>query len=254
MARIITVISGKGGVGKTTTVSNLGAALVKQGERVLILDANVTTPNLSLHLGMPFYPVTLHDALKRKVMPNHIVYDHPSGLKVVPASLSADAMKDVDLKRLESVIWNILGEASIIIVDAAAGLGREAKAAVNIADEVLIVTNPDIPSVTDALKTIKISNEVGTKVLGVVVNRHKGLSHEMGIDEIEDMLEVPVISIIPEDLAIPRSIYNKTPAVFHNPRSKAAKEYKKLAAKITGKKWTEEERKSFFDRLFNWLR
>ena len=66
MTRIISILSGKGGVGKTTVASNLGAALVKKGKDTIILDGNVTTPNLSLHLGIPLYPVTLHDFLNKK--------------------------------------------------------------------------------------------------------------------------------------------------------------------------------------------
>ncbi|MBS3051549.1 MAG: P-loop NTPase, partial [Candidatus Aenigmarchaeota archaeon] len=64
MTRIIAVVSGKGGVGKTTMVANIGTALSKLGKNVIILDANLTTPSLGMHLGVPLYPVTLHDVLK----------------------------------------------------------------------------------------------------------------------------------------------------------------------------------------------
>ena len=64
MTRIIAVVSGKGGVGKTTMVANIGVALAKMGKNVIILDANLTTPSLGLHLGVPLYPITIHDVLK----------------------------------------------------------------------------------------------------------------------------------------------------------------------------------------------
>lgn len=82
MTRIISVLSGKGGVGKTTLVSNLGASLVKRGKNVIIIDGNVTAPNLSLHLGIPFYPITLHDVLKNKVPIESAIFHHESGLKL----------------------------------------------------------------------------------------------------------------------------------------------------------------------------
>jgi len=254
MARIIACVSGKGGVGKTVTVSNLGAALVKHGKNVIILDANVTTPNLSLHLGIPFYPITLHDVLKKKMPVESAIYYHHSGVKVIPASLSYDAMKDVDIERLESVLWNLLGKADIVIVDSAAGLGKEALTAINVADELIVVTNPDIPAVTDALKTIKIAQDNGTKVLGAVINRVRGLKHELSASDVKSMLGVPIIAIVPEDIAVPRSIANKMPVVHHRPNSRAAREFIRLAARIAGEPWFETKKRTLFERLFFWLK
>lgn len=254
MARIISVLSGKGGVGKTTLVSNLGAALAKKGKRVIILDGNVTTPNLSLHLGIPFYPITLHDVLEKRIPIESAIYDHPSGISVIPASLSADKVRNVDIEKLEGVLWSLLGRADIIIVDAAAGLGKEALAAIGVADELIIVTNPDLPSVTDALKTIKIAEDSGTKVLGVVVNRVKGHKHELSLSDIKSMLEIPIIAVVPEDIAVPRSIAKKIPVVHHKPSSRSARAFKRLASRIVGEPWKETKKRSWFDRLFFWLR
>jgi len=256
MTRIISVVSGKGGVGKTTTVSNLGAALVKRGKNVIVLDANVTTPNLSLHLGIPFYPITLHDVLKRKIPIEAAIYEHPSGMKVIPASLSAEAVKDTNIEKLQRVLINLLGRADIIIVDSAAGLGREALTAMRLADELLIVTNPDLPAVTDALKTIKIAEENNTKILGVVLNRFRGKKHEMPVSEIRSMLNYPILTIVPEDSSVPKSIKNRSPVVHHKPNARSSIAFKKLAARISGEKFVEEieEEKGWFDRLVFWLR
>ncbi len=256
MARVISVISGKGGVGKTTTVSNLGAALVKKGKNVIVIDGNVTTPNLSLHLGIPFYPITLHDVLKRKTPIEAAIYEHSTGMRVVPASLSAESVKDTKIEKLEGALLNLLGSADIIIVDSAAGLGKEALTAMRLADELVVVTNPDLPSVTDALKTIKLAEEKGTKVLGVVINRVKGRKHEMPLSEIKSMLDVPILTVVPEDSSVPKSIKKKRPVVHHKPRSRASRAFRKLAAKILGEPFTEKKRKekSWFERLTFWLR
>ena len=253
MTRIISVLSGKGGVGKTTLVSNLGAALVKKGKNIIIIDGNVTTPNLSLHLGIPFYPITLHDVLKKKIPIESAIYHHESGLKIIPASLSYDAIKDINLEKFQAVLLSLLGKADIVIVDAAAGLGREALAAINVADDLIVVTNPELPAVTDALKTIKIAEENGTKVLGVVVNRIRSLRHELSLNEIKSMLEVPIIAAIPEDLAVPRSIAKKIPVVHHKPNSRASIEFHRLAARIVGEPWIAIKRKTWLERLFFWL-
>ena len=253
MARVISVLSGKGGVGKTTLVSNLGTALLKRGENVVIIDGNVTTPNLSLHLGIPFYPVTLHDVLKNDIPIEHAIYSHHTGLRIIPASLSAEALKNVNMDKLEKALLNLLDKVDIIIIDSAAGLGKEALAAITVADELIVVTNPELPAVTDALKTIKIAQDNGTKVLGAVVNRVKGLKHELSMSEIKSMLEVPIIGIVPEDLAVPKSIAKKTPVVHHNPRSRSSIEFRRLAARIVGEPWTDIKKKGWLERLFFWL-
>jgi septum site-determining protein MinD len=253
MARIIGVVSGKGGVGKTTLVSNLGAALVKRGKNVIIIDGNVTTPNLSLHLGIPFYPVTLHDVLKKNIPIEAALYHHESGIKVIPASLSADAIKDISLERLQNALLSLLGKSDIIIIDAAAGLGKEALTTINVSDELIVITNPEIPAVTDALKTIKVAEDNGTRVLGVVVNRIKGLKHELSLSEIKSMLEVPIIAAVPEDLAVPRSIAKKMPVVHHKPHSRASLEFQRLASSLIGEPWIAIKKKSWLDRLFFWL-
>jgi len=122
-----------------------------------------------------------------------------------------------------------------------------------VADDLIIVTNPELPAVTDALKAIKLAEENGTRVLGVVVNRVKGLRHELTLNEIKSMLEVPIISVIPEDLAVPRSIAKRIPVVHHKPNSKASIEFHKLAARIIGEPWVALKKKSWLERLFFWL-
>ncbi|MCD6402758.1 MAG: cell division ATPase MinD [Candidatus Aenigmarchaeota archaeon] len=240
MTRIIVFSSGKGGVGKTTLVSNLAAALADFGEEVVAIDANVTTPNLGLHLGIHLAPNTLHDVLKGNVKLRNAIYPHPLGFKVVPASLNVNDLKSVDVGRLPEVTLNLLGKADFVILDCAAGLGKEASSALMAADEVIIVTNPDLPSLTDALKTLKIAQEAKKKVLGIVVNRVKGRKHELSKEEIEEFLGVPVIAEIPEDKHVSEAIAAKQPLVHYKPDSPAAREIRKLAAWLAGRKVEEE--------------
>ena len=252
MARIISVLSGKGGVGKTTLVSNLGAALIKKGKRVMILDANVTTPNLSLHLGIPFYPVTLHDVLEGKHPIDSAVYHHPSGLKIIPASLNVESVKNVNLEKFENILLSLLGRTDIILIDSAPGLCKEALVAMNISDELIVVTNPELPALTDALRTIKIAEEEGVKILGAVVNRVKGHKHEISLEEIKSMLNVPIIEVVPEDINVPKSIAKMKPVVHHKPNSKSSKRFHRIASKILGEP-IKQIKKSWIDRLLFWL-
>jgi len=101
MAKIITITSGKGGVGKTTTAINLGAALNSFGKDVVILDANLTTPNVGLHLGAPIVPVSLNHVLLGKADLEDAIYEHESGTKIIPSSLSVKELKRLNHRKLK---------------------------------------------------------------------------------------------------------------------------------------------------------
>ncbi len=249
MTRIVGIVSAKGGVGKTTVTANLGASLAQMGHDVVILDANLTTPNLGLHLGIPLFPVTLNDVLKGSAKIHDAMYEHESGLKIVPSGISIRDIRGADARDIPSALLDLLGSTDIILIDSAAGLGREALAAIEASDEVIIVTNPELTAVTDALKAIKLAQQLGTVIRGVVINRVSGKKHQLTRREIMTLLDdVDIIAEIPEDLSVQRAIANRTPVVQHKPRSRASEEMKKLAAHLVGREYT--PRRS----IFSWLR
>ncbi len=254
MTRIIAVVSGKGGVGKTTMVANLGAALTKLGKNVIILDANLTTPSLGLHLGLPLYPITLHDVLKGRANIKDAIYSHESGLRIIPAGISLRDMRGVDSKDLPNALLDLLGSAEIILLDAAAGLGREALAAIEAADELLIVTNPEIAAVTDALKAAKVAEQLGTRVSGVVVNRVSGKSHEMARRDIMGMLDnIEFMGEVPEDLAVQRAVASRMPVVSHNPASAASNEIMRIAASLVGEEHKFRPNVPWYKKMFPFI-
>jgi septum site-determining protein MinD len=238
MTRIITCISGKGGVGKTMLVANLGAALSSMGKDIIVIDANLTTPNLGLHLGIPLFPLTLHDVLKGRANIKDVIYGHDSGLKIIPAGISLRDLRGTDAKELPNALLDLLGNAEIVLLDAAAGLGRETLAAIEAADEVLLITNPDLPSVTDVLKATKLAEQMGAKVTGVVINRVTKKKHEMSTRDIMDMLDnIDVLGEIPDDTSIQKAITNRMPVVQHSPNSDASHQIKSIAAKLIGREY-----------------
>lgn len=248
MTRVITITSGKGGVGKTTTAINLGAAINSFGKEVIVVDANLTTPNIGLHLGAPIVPVSLNHVLSGKANISDAIYEHESGTKIIPSSLSIKELRQLDDSRLKEVAKRLKKMADIVIFDSAAGLGDEAVAALDSADEIIIVTNPEIPAVTDALKTSKLVEQLGKEVKGVIVTRVDGSRTQMPISNIKDMLELPIIGVVPEDKNVSKSLVLKDALVHTFPRSKAARAYMKIAAKIIGK--DDYEEKGFWGRLF----
>ncbi len=237
MARIIAVISGKGGVGKTTVSLNLAAAMVKKfNRRVTVVDCNVTTSHLGLHLGMYYHPVNLNKVLRDEAHIRDAVHDHHSGLRVVPASLSLSELKGVDMTKIKDKL-DSLGESNdIIILDSGPGLGREAMSCLKAAEEIIYVTTPYVPSVMDIVRCKDVVSELGLKELGLVVNMVERDRHEMSTKEIEQLTRLSVISHIPLDRAIKHSLAEKMPVTHHRPRSKSSRAFFKLAGTVLGER------------------
>lgn len=258
MTKIITIISGKGGAGKTSSAINIASALNYFGKKSIVVDANLTTPNVGLHLGAPIVPVTLHDVLKGK---NHItesIYLHPSGIRVIPSSISLNALKDTNPENLEHVIQDLHGMADFVLIDAAAGLGREALAALNSGEEILVVTNPELPAVTDALKTIKLAKELGKDVMGVILNKTNPKNMDMTLESIEAMLETDIIGVIPEDRAMKFATARKDSVINMYPDSASSKSYKKIAANFLNINYEdplpdERQEKTLLEAMADWV-
>ena len=256
MTRVIAISSGKGGVGKTTMTSNLGVALNDFGQKTVVVDTNLTTPNLGFHLGVPLYPKTLHDVMKGEASIDDATYIHPSGLKVIPAGISMADLKASNPKNLSKAVIGLVGDHDVVLLDSAAGLGKESMAGIHAADELLVVTNPQLPAVTDALKAIKVAEEEGTKVVGVVLNKIKGRSAELSVSDVEALLGYPVISQVPHDDTMVESLAAKMPIVAYAPNAKSSIEIKKLAAALVGVDYKPPSYRgpSFLSKIFGFLK
>ena len=255
MQKIVVITSGKGGVGKTTSAINIGAALNQFGKDVLIIDANMTTPNIGVLLNSPEVPVSLNHVLQKKADVYDAVYEHDSGLKIIPSSIAIKELKKIKSEKLKDFKKHFGNIADYVIVDSAAGLGKEARDAIEMADELIVITNPEIPAITDALKTIKLAEELKIPVLGVLITRVRRDKIEMQPETIKDMLEVPILGMIPEDLAVKKSIKQKDAVVHTHPKSKAARAYKEIAANLVNIKYnSKNDRENVFKKILKWLR
>jgi len=234
MAKIYAVISGKGGVGKTTTTINLGTSLRKLGEDVTIIDGNITTPNIGIHLGAPIVPTSLNHVLNNQAKLEDAIYEHESGTKIIPASLSLKETEKINYKRFPEIAKRLKKLTNHILIDCAAGLGEEARAGILSADEIIIVTNPEMSAVTDALKTIKLAEEMSKPIRGIIITRFRGSRTEMTLANIKDMLENPIIGIISEDESIKESQVLKNAVVYTHPKSRSARQYVDSARRILG--------------------
>jgi len=247
MTRIIGVVSGKGGVGKTTLVSNLGASLAKEGYNVAIVDANLTGANLGLHYGLISYPISVHDVMKKNASLSDAVYKHPSGVDIVPASLSFEDILDTPPVNIGAEIKATFSDKDYVLIDAATGLDRETLNAIDMCDEFIIVTHPELPTISDALRTKSIINKYEKKLAGIVLNRVTK-KDELKKDYIASFFKLPVLGVIPEDSSIRRSIELKNPIVLQNPKHKISLEIRKIANSISGKE-SKIEAASVWDQI-----
>ena len=247
MSKFIVITSGKGGVGKTTTAINLASAMASFDHDVTLVDVNLTTPNVGLHLGAPVVPITLNHVLSGKADIVDSIYEHESGTKVIPASLSVNELKQLNEFDLIPFTNDLRKISDTVILDASAGLGSENECALKAADEVIIVTNPEMPAVTDALKAAKFAESLNKHVKGVIVTRVKNNKHEMSLRNIQEMLELPIIGVVPEDIKIQEALADRNSVFSNSPNSKSAKSYHKIAAKLLDIEI--EEPKSVFSRI-----
>ncbi len=232
MKKMIVITSGKGGVGKTTTAINLGAAMNYFGKDVLIIDGNLTTPNVGIHLNSPEVPINLNHVLSNKADAFEAVYEHESGIKIMPSSLSVKELTRLKPERIMEFKEDFKKISEYIIVDSAAGLGHEALSLMEMADELIVITNPEMPAITDALKAIKMAEQMKKQVLGVIVTRVKKNDIEIQPETVKEMLEVPILGMVPEDLSVQISLSMKDAVVHTHPKSNASRAYKEIAAKL----------------------
>ena len=199
MSRIIAVCSGKGGVGKTTVAANLGLALQRLGKNTAVIDTNFTTAHLGIYFGMIGSNPSINDFLRGTIPMSGVVQNHPTGMKIVPASLSLKDL-DVDFSAFRQAIRNEFQSCDFIILDSAPGFGKEALISMGAADELMLVANPYLPSVIDITKARELVSSLENKpsMLGILVNRSRKKSYELSRDEIRAFTEIPVIGTVPE--------------------------------------------------------
>ena len=183
------------------------------------------------------------------------LYLHSQGLKIIPASPSLKEQGEIDYEKLERLIKSLSGMADYVIIDSSAGMSDETLNALKMGDEILVVSTPELPSVCDALRTIKKAKEHKLKVTGVVLTRVYEDELELSKEDVETMLETPVMGIIPEDDSMRESVKMKSPVTHTHPNAPVSLGYKKLAAELLGEKYIEsvEKDEGMFDYMLKKL-
>lgn len=237
-SKVIGVISIKGGVGKTTVTTNLGAVLAKEfGKKVLLIDANFSAPNLGLHFGLVKPQATLHDVVSGKSEFDKATYVHESGFHFVPGALNAAGKFDVFA--LKKKLKDIRNNYDVILLDSSPTLNAEMLSAIIASDELLVVTGPDYPTLSCTIRATKLAKSKNTPILGMVLNKKRGKNFELSIDDIEELADVPVLAVLRDDTKVLEALSETTPVSLYAPRSNAGIEFRKLAATLIGEKYAE---------------
>jgi len=241
-SRIIAIASGKGGVGKTTIALNLGFAMASLKKNVLVIDTDVSLPNLDLYTGLEKPLITLLDVLNGSANIQSAIYSIQMGLNIMPCGSSLEALRSVDIDKLGDIISELKNsEYDFVILDVAAGLSRFSLLPMTFSDEVILVVNPDPASISDAQKVRTVSGLTDIKITGIIVNKYKKNAY----DDIGIKLGLPVLGIVPEDDAVIRSRDSRKPIILLKPRSSTSKAIMQIARKVCGI----PEKKSILERL-----
>jgi flagellar biosynthesis protein FlhG len=173
-ARITAITSGKGGVGKTFLSANLATALARQGEKVLVLDADLGLANLDVVLNL-FPKITLHDVFTGKNTLEEAILEAPGGFSVLLAGsgmVEYSRLTPEVREQLVAVVEKVVPRFDRILLDTGAGISDVVLYTVSLADEVLIVATPEPTSLTDAYATIKVlATTQGRRDIRVLVNQ-----------------------------------------------------------------------------------
>ena len=246
MGKTIGIVSLKGGVGKTSIVTALGSALSDFGKKTLLIDGNLSSPTLGLHLNVIEPDKTLHHVLGRKAHASDAIYGH-EGMHVMPASVF-DKIRVNPLK-LRDNIRGLKRKYDMILIDSAPSLDEETLAVMLASDGILVVTTPDHPTLSSTIKAVKLAQQRGTQILGLVLNKVHDKDFEIPLRDVEEVLDVPVMAVIPHDVAVLKALAEMKPYTKYKSRSKGSEEFRRLAAVLSGEKYKQTKLRNFFRKL-----
>lgn len=232
-ARVFAVASGKGGVGKTTTVVNLAAAMAAADRDVVIVDFDLGMANVGDFLGFEEPPRTLHDVLAGEGGPGEAIVDAPGGFRVLPGGTTIEDFGKADPAKLRDVITTLREHFDVVILDSGAGLSHDTTVPLGLADEVLLVTTAQAASLANTQKTRTLADRLGGTVTGIVVTRVGGGATEDAA-AIERQFDVPILGSIPEDRATAEAARAGQPLIEYAPDSPASIAYRELAYDLLG--------------------
>ena len=238
-ARVIVITSGKGGVGKTTTTANIGAALADKGHKVLLIDTDIGLRNLDVVMGLENRIVyDLIDVIEGRCRVSQALIKDKrcQNLVLLPAAQIRDK-NDVSTDQMKELIFSLKESFDYILIDCPAGIEQGFKNAIAAADEAIVVTTPEVSATRDADRIIGLLEAAGIKNPRIVVNRLRidmvKEKNMLSVEDILDILAVKLLGVVPDDENVVISTNKGEPLVYKGD-SLAAKAFKNIASRIEG--------------------
>ena len=262
--RVIALVSGKGGVGKTNLSANLAIILAQRGRKVLLVDADLGLANVDIILGLTTR-YTLFDVVSGDVTLNDILVEGPGGVWVLPASSGVYEMTCLDDRQRYAILDQIDAledRFDTVIIDNAAGISRDVQFFAGAAREVFVVTDREPTAITDAYATIKVlcqrkSNMKFNLLVNNVDREADGLDVFRRLTTVTDRFlnaSVSLFGTVPHDKNINRAVMARRPIVDLFPRSPASCQLHVLAEKLLNMPPPDDDghgsMKMFWERLF----
>ena len=256
MARIIVVTSGKGGVGKSTLVANLGSELAKD-HKVVLIDADLGLKNLDCILGLENRVIfDIEDVIENRAdLMQALVNDKKrENLYILPACRNLDVTK-VDFKYMEKIVLELQNNFDYIFIDCPAGIERGFFNAINNANEAIIVVSLDISSIRDADKVIGILNQRGINDINLVINKYnpdKINSNSLTINDALEVLNIPLLGVVYYEEMM-SNITNRGEVILDYEKELASKCYKNIAKRLNGDNIPicKYKKNSIFSKIFS---
>ena len=238
-ARVIVITSGKGGVGKTTTTANIGAALADKGHKVLLIDTDIGLRNLDVVMGLENRIVyDLIDVIEGRCRVSQALIKDKRcpNLVLLPAAQIRDK-NDVNTDQMKELIYSLKESFDYILIDCPAGIEQGFKNAIAAADEAVVVTTPEVSATRDADRIIGLLEAAGIKNPRLVINRLRidmvKDKNMLSVEDILDILAVKLLGVVPDDETVVISTNKGEPLVYKGD-SLAAKAFKNIASRIEG--------------------
>lgn len=237
--RVITITSGKGGVGKTTTTANVGAALAARGKSVVLVDADIGLRNLDIVLGLENRIVyDIVDVVEGRCrLRQALIRDKRlSNLALIPAAQTRDK-EAVSPEQMRELCDELRQQFDFVLIDSPAGIERGFRNAIAGADEVLVVTNPEVSAVRDADRIVGLVEAAELPPPRLIVNRidpelvRRG--DMLSVDDVLEILAIPLIGVVPADESIVTAT-NRGEPVALDPQSRAGQAFRDIAARLLG--------------------
>lgn len=256
----IVVTSGKGGVGKTTTVANIGTTLAKKKYNVVMIDADIGLRNLDVVMGLENRIVyNLVDIVEGRCRKEQaMIRDRKlSTLQIIPSAQTRE--KDaVQPEQMKSLCDELAEEFDFVIIDCPAGIEQGFRNAVAGSDTAIVVTTPEVSAIRDADRVIGLLEASLLKDIHLIVNR---LNHRMvkngdmmSTADIVSLLSVPLLGVVPESQEVVISTNRGIPLV-HERGSKAGAAFQKIASRLNGENipFDDDKEESFMGRIKRYL-